>query len=50
MDSSVTSCLKINATDFAEIIGKNTRHVLPNGVKNARDMFCQARSHCICTV
>jgi hypothetical protein len=35
LDSSVTSCLKVFATSFAKIMGKNTRHVLPKGVKNA---------------
>jgi hypothetical protein len=45
--SSVTSCLEAFATAFAKIMGKNTRHLLPNGVKNARDIFCQARSHCM---
>jgi len=35
----------MRATAFAEITGKNAWHVLPKGTKNARDIFCQARSH-----
>jgi hypothetical protein len=44
----VISCLKRNATSFAEILGKNTGPVFPKGVTNAGDIFCQARSPSIC--
>ena len=41
--SSVTSCLEAFATAFAKIMGKNTRHLLPNGALPHENLPCSSR-------